>query len=151
MPVKLADLVKQDAKEERWFEWTPDEAVSPKIRLLLRVVMPREFIRIRNKHTKRVYSRRAGGYVERTDDISAADEILRLAVKDWKDVTVATIRELTLTEETELTEDTVVECTPENVKELTESVPELGAWIVETVSNARRFNQPTKEDEIQNL
>lgn len=151
MPIKLAEIVKRDADDEKWFSWTPEEAMEPKLQLLIRVVLPRQFIRIRNRHTKKVYSRRTNGFVEKTDDEAAAEEILRFAVRDWKGVTVGAIQELTLTNPVELAADTVIECTPENVKELTEAVPELGAWIVETAANVRLFNRPTKEGEVENL
>lgn len=151
MPVKLADLVKKESDDERWFSWKPEEAASPTLQLLIRVVLPRRFIAIRNRHTKKVFSRRASGFMEKTNDEAAAEEILRYAVRDWKGVTIGVIQELTLTNPVELGPETKVECTPENVQELTEAVPELGAWIVETAANVRLFNRPTKEEEIQNL
>jgi len=150
MGVKIADLIRKDAEDEKWFTWMPEGQTSPRLEFKLRVCPPRRFVATINRHTKSVYSRRARGHIEQTDNESAATEVIRMAVVDWKNITVGTIRELTLTKPTDVPDNTVIAFDAEGLTELVDAVPELGAWIIETSSNVRNFNRPSAEEQVKN-
>lgn len=150
MSIKIADLLHRDAQTEKWFHWAPEDAKHLKIEMLLKVCPPKAFRKITEKHTKRVFSRLVRGHVEETDNEAAADEMIKGHVIGWRDITVEKIQQLVMTKPTEAAGEEEVEFSTENLMLLVQEIPDLGAWIIATVTNVRNFNEPTKEDETKN-
>lgn len=141
-------LKKDDGNITKWFTYDVGEDAS--FELHLRMLHPRKFRDLTQRHTREVFNRRTRGMAEKMNADAAAAEIRQTSVLDWRGMTLGILRKLALVESQE-DGSTELVFNQKNLEALLDVAPDIGVFIIQTVTNPAAFAEHTPEEQEKNL
>lgn len=141
-----AHVVKQTKSLVRWFD--VDCVPFEGFRLKLAYVNKRTFERWYQRCSKLVHNPTTKKREQRLDEKKFFREYAENVVLDWDGLTLGDLKKIVAMSGVEgLPDDTVIDCSPENIVALLQNALELDTWISNLVTDPLAFQVDASEEE----